>query len=111
MAYLYLVDVDVDYSRNISFISSYEVFSPFTIYNIPYTIYHIPYTTAMATNNNLNPNYFLSALFIALHDLGRTPDKNYWPQRGCEFNSESDFPGLAESLTAYCSGQARFDPY
>lgn len=42
-----------------------------------------------------NKKKFLPALF-ALRNLGPTPRKNYWSQEDCEFDSETDFPGLCQ---------------
>ncbi|KAF8418416.1 hypothetical protein EV426DRAFT_619089, partial [Tirmania nivea] len=60
-------------------------------------------TTTTATSNNPNQNLelLLPALFTALHNLGRIPGKNYWSEKDYKFDSEADFPGLAESMNAY----------
>ena len=48
-----------------------------------------PYTTS---NDNINSDHILPALFTALHNLGRMPGNNYWSENDCEI-SEADFPG------------------
>ncbi|RPB21372.1 hypothetical protein L211DRAFT_870068 [Terfezia boudieri ATCC MYA-4762] len=69
------------------------------------------YTTTRAPNTSLNKNHLLPALFTALHSLGRKPGKNYWSQKDCEFDSEADFPGLAESMNSNgCNSRHVSDP-
>ncbi|KAF8418417.1 hypothetical protein EV426DRAFT_619097, partial [Tirmania nivea] len=68
-------------------------------------------TTTTAANNipNQSLELLLPALFTALHNLGRTPGKNYWLEKDYEFDSEADFPGLAESMKAYGSSRCTCD--
>ncbi|KAF8458654.1 hypothetical protein BGX38DRAFT_1152472 [Terfezia claveryi] len=67
--------------------------------------------TSTNTTISLNQNHLLPALFTALHSLGRKPGKNYWSQKDCEFDSEADFPGLAESMNANsCDSRRVADP-